>query len=63
MFPLTRSEVIMLATYNSEKCRGVVHTDYWERKMTALQGRFNVIGFKRPEKRKWWQFWKGSTDA
>lgn len=30
-----------LATYNSEKARGIVHTEAWELKMADLQRKFN----------------------
>jgi len=39
--PLTRDETTILATYNSERVRGLVHTDVWHERMTVLQRRFD----------------------
>lgn len=38
---LTMKEIDMLALYNSEVARGIVHTDEWKAVMAALQKRFN----------------------
>lgn len=36
-----RAEVEMLATYNSEVARGLVHHAEWDARMAELQNRFN----------------------
>jgi hypothetical protein len=38
---LTSAEVNVLAIYNSEVARGIVHTDEWKSQMSVLQERFN----------------------
>lgn len=39
---LTREEVSLLATYNSEVARGLMHTEQWASEMAALQSRFDA---------------------
>jgi hypothetical protein len=38
---LTNDEINTLAMYNSEKARGIVHTNEWVAKMNDLQIRFD----------------------
>jgi len=42
--PLTLHEVDKLAIYNSERARGIVHTDAWREQMAELQTRFDRVG-------------------
>ena len=39
---MTQQEVHMLATYNSEAARGIVHTQEWQRYMSGLQREFDA---------------------
>jgi len=39
----SRYELEQLATYNSERARGLVHTTEWQRKMQALQARWHAL--------------------
>jgi hypothetical protein len=52
--PLETWELDQLATYNSERTRGIVHTDEWKAKMARLQERFKANGFMTPQKQ-WWK--------
>lgn len=62
--PLTRREVDMLATYNAEVWRGIVHTDLWKGSMRVLQDRHHramtaeyeaqVASANRPRRWRWW---------
>lgn len=54
--PLSKQELNLLATYNSEIARGVVHTSFWNERMTTLKQRLSLVGVKRPKKERW--FWK-----
>lgn len=45
---LDHTELQMLATYNGEKARGLVHDQYWVAKMKELQHRFD-----RDQKEQW----------
>lgn len=38
---LTPEELTMLATYNSERARGILHSDEWKGYMAALQNKFD----------------------
>lgn len=52
LMPLNQYEVDILAIYNSEEARGIVHTKDWNNKMKLFQIRFNLVGFKKPEEDK-----------
>lgn len=42
-----RPEFEVLARYNSEKSRGITHTEEWKAQMAVLQREFNVA-YSRP---------------
>lgn len=42
MRPLDDNELRLLATYNAERSRGLVHTDDWRDYMAGLQERFDA---------------------
>lgn len=39
---LEEHEIDMLATYNSEVARGLIHNMGWQQRMAELQRRFNL---------------------
>lgn len=39
---MSQDDVRLLATFNSEKSRGIVHTDEWCERMTVLQARWQA---------------------
>lgn len=41
-YGLTEHEINTLATYNSEKARGLMHTPTYTEQMRVLQGRFDT---------------------
>lgn len=47
---LKRSDVELLARYNSEVARGIVHNDAWIERMQSLQRQFNLeqYGTEKP---------------
>ena len=42
---LSQQDIMVLATYNSEKARGIAHTDEYAARMAALQRRFDNPAF------------------
>ena len=42
---ISQQDIMVLATYNSEKARGVAHTDEYAARMAVLQGRFDNPAF------------------
>ncbi len=46
-------EFSALATYNSEKARGIVHTDEWKAKMVTDQARFDAQFMEKAEREGW----------
>ena len=54
--PLTPGEVTVLATYNSERGRGLIHTAKWMAQMARLQARFDAQPHpadESPKRRRW----------
>jgi hypothetical protein len=39
---MTREDVVMLGQYNSEKARGLVHTQEWAEEMAKIQREFDA---------------------
>lgn len=71
MIPLTDQEISELARYNSEKARGLLHTEAWTLRMRRQQARFNeqhngpvlsvapAVVFGIP----WWRRWLGDRST
>lgn len=59
---MTRDDVERLATYNSERTRGIVHTSEWQDKMKLLQQEFNegLFTVLPPAPNRFWRRWKES---
>lgn len=57
---MDRYEVEMLATYNSEKARGLVHTPEWSARMEEFQRRFNLVtyGTEKPRPGAIYEVWR-----
>jgi len=58
----TPDEVNVLARYNAERSRGLVHTDMWQRSMVELQARFDIDMARRRDFGAhvlvpWWRRW------
>jgi hypothetical protein len=45
---MTPQELLLLATYNAEVARGIVHTDEWNAEMAELQRMFNDSNRQKP---------------
>jgi len=54
---LSQQDIMVLATYNSEKARGIAHTDEYAARMAALQRRFDNPAFVIIPKPSYDGFW------
>jgi hypothetical protein len=43
---LSEQELDMLARYNTERSRGLMHTEAWQQQMAVLQARFDQVAYQ-----------------